>query len=178
MLQQFWIGNTKKGRSPPPHAVAGRRVSLAWLDYSICIPTPSLGGVWTGFPHTTAASKLEFANNSANSPNNGKSYFYSSFISQGLSIHGKKRSSKISCYSPFNKVGDKDDIVRTYRSVLRGICAGTGMRQCCRRRNFRPHICQSSPQYFDAKSVHIMVKESKIILVSQPLNHCNWEYFV
>jgi len=57
-----------------------------------------------------AASKKEFTNNSLKSPKILKLNINTLIIPQGLSIHEKNQSSKISCYCPF-----KGDVQKTLR---------------------------------------------------------------
>ena len=51
-----------------------------------------------------AESKTEFTNDSLNSPKIEKLNIDTLIIPQGLSIHEKNQSSKISCYCPFNSL--------------------------------------------------------------------------
>ena len=67
---------------------------VIWLFFLITLLLAAYGN---------AESKTEFTNNSINSPKIGKLIIETLIIPQGISIHEKNQSSKISCYCPFKK---------------------------------------------------------------------------
>ena len=107
--------------------------STMWYLYRIMIFWgKKLGSVRTLFLLATywnAESKTEF-NNSLNSPKIVKLNIDTLIIPQGLSIHEKNPSSKISCYCPFNSF------------PVPGVCGNFKLyRQNCRQRG-RVRLCE------------------------------------